>query len=73
MTELEKVEIMKWLWFAEVHYQNIMIQEQNFFERLRYHTLNDFIRVMQAEQRFKDFCKFASDLTILLRLDGHVS
>jgi hypothetical protein len=73
MTERETVEILRWLYFAEVHYQNIYIQEQDFFFSQRFHDLDDFIRLQQAEQRFKDFKKFASDLVLLLRLNDFLT
>ncbi len=48
MTERETVEILRWLYFAEVHYQNIYIQEQDFFFSQRFHDLDDFISLQKA-------------------------
>lgn len=67
MTENEIVTIHKWLWFAEVHYDNILVDIQNNFYQHRFHDVNDCIRLLLAEQRAKDFKQFASDLTLLMR------
>lgn len=59
-------DICQWQWNTEVYYKNRYIDVKNNFNRISYHSLQDYFELYQAELQFRNFLKFSKDLTLIL-------
>lgn len=60
-------DIYKWLWNSEIYYKNRLTDIQNNFNSHGMHTINDFMRLSEAERDYNNFLKFSHDLNIILK------
>ncbi len=61
-------DFYRFLWACETEYYNRYISFYNNFNKFRFHTFEDFVKLYQVENDYRSFMSFSRDIERFIRL-----